>query len=65
MVDLYHVFCGSLVLVAISYVHIVVVKLNTRKNLINSNPSISRFIRQPEYFTVLTQFVFGFFRGTI
>ena len=44
MVDLYHVFCGSLVLVAISYVHIVVVKLNTRKNLIDCNASMPCFI---------------------
>ena len=65
MVNLYHVFCSSLVLAAISDMHIVIVKLNTRKNLINSNPSIPRFIRQPEYFTVLTQFIFGFLCGTI
>ena len=57
VVNLYHIFCSGLILIAIAYVHIVVVKLDTRKNMINSDPSIPCFIRQSENYAILQQFI--------
>ena len=43
-ITVYHVFSCGLILIAISHVHIVIVKLNTRKNLIDCNASMPCFI---------------------